>query len=103
MQINNNKNNPVALINKNNKNNNNNKIFQPWPNSKQQHCSSITHPTTNTKSLSCHPNTVQGASDPMNEIPFDTFEILGADIAVLAKHTTVVKATERQDLNGKNK
>jgi hypothetical protein len=33
----------------------------------------------------------------------DTFEILGADIEVLAKHTAAVKATECQDLNEKNK
>jgi hypothetical protein len=41
VQINNNKNNPVAQINNNN---NNNKIFQPWLNNEQQHRSSTTSP-----------------------------------------------------------
>jgi hypothetical protein len=33
----------------------------------------------------------------------DTVEILGANLAVSAEHTAAVKATERQDLNEKNK
>jgi hypothetical protein len=33
----------------------------------------------------------------------DNVEILGANIAVSAKHTTSVKTTEWQDLNEKNK
>jgi hypothetical protein len=62
-----------------------------------------TQPTKPSSSLTSYRNAVGGRIRPHQQGSDDTVEILGGNITVSAEHIASVNATERQDINEKNR